>query len=96
MNYLIKIAYDGSKFYGFQRLNEEQSVQTMAVQINNSLKSGFNGCVFKLCNYDYKIVCTLIQMLKEADYFTTLMHVKDKGKTNYYLRVELITRGKKE
>ena len=68
----------------------------MAVQINNSLKSGFNGCVFKLCNYDYKIVCTLIQMLKEADYFTTLMHVKDKGKTNYYLRVELITRGKKE
>ena len=27
MNYLIKIAYDGSKFYGFQRLNEEQSVQ---------------------------------------------------------------------
>lgn len=27
MNFLIKIAYDGSKFYGFQRLNEEISVQ---------------------------------------------------------------------
>lgn len=27
MNYLIKIAYDGSKFYGFQRLNEEVTVQ---------------------------------------------------------------------
>jgi tRNA pseudouridine38-40 synthase len=27
MRYLIKIAYDGSKFFGFQRLNEEQSVQ---------------------------------------------------------------------
>jgi tRNA U38,U39,U40 pseudouridine synthase TruA len=26
MRYLIKIAYDGSKFFGFQRLNEEQSV----------------------------------------------------------------------
>ena len=29
MNYCIKIAYDGSKFYGFQRLNEEASVQKM-------------------------------------------------------------------
>ena len=82
--------------FKLDNLNEEQSVQTMAVHINSNLKAGFNGCVFKLCNYDYKIVCTLIQMLKEADYFTTLMHVKDKGKTNYYLRVELITRGKKE
>lgn len=27
MNYLIEIAYDGSKFFGFQRLNEENSVQ---------------------------------------------------------------------
>ena len=27
MNYLIEIAYDGSKFFGFQRLNEEVSVQ---------------------------------------------------------------------
>ena len=27
MNYVIKIAYDGSKFYGFQRLNEDRSVQ---------------------------------------------------------------------
>lgn len=27
MSYLIKIAYDGSKFYGFQRLNEEVTVQ---------------------------------------------------------------------
>lgn len=27
MNYLITISYDGSKFYGFQRLNEELSVQ---------------------------------------------------------------------
>ncbi len=27
MNYLITIAYDGSKFYGFQRLNELDSVQ---------------------------------------------------------------------
>lgn len=27
MYYLVKIAYDGSKFYGFQRLNKEISVQ---------------------------------------------------------------------
>ena len=27
MNYFIKISYDGSKFYGFQRLNNELSVQ---------------------------------------------------------------------
>lgn len=27
MNYLITVAYDGSKFFGFQRLNEEKSVQ---------------------------------------------------------------------
>ena len=27
MSYLIRIAYDGSKFYGFQRLNEEVTVQ---------------------------------------------------------------------
>ena len=27
MNYLVTIAYDGSKFYGFQRLNELDSVQ---------------------------------------------------------------------
>mgnify|MGYP003421569365 CR=1 FL=1 len=27
MTYLIKVAYDGSKFYGFQRLNEEVTVQ---------------------------------------------------------------------
>ncbi len=27
MNYLLTIAYDGSKFFGFQRLNEEMSVQ---------------------------------------------------------------------
>ncbi len=27
MYYLIRIAYDGSKFYGFQRLNKELSVQ---------------------------------------------------------------------
>ena len=27
MNYLITIAYDGSKFYGFQRLNDLESVQ---------------------------------------------------------------------
>lgn len=27
MNYVIEISYDGSKFFGFQRLNEETSVQ---------------------------------------------------------------------
>lgn len=27
MNYVIEISYDGSKFFGFQRLNEEVSVQ---------------------------------------------------------------------
>ena len=27
MNYLVTIAYDGSKFYGFQRLNDLESVQ---------------------------------------------------------------------
>ena len=27
MNFVIEIAYDGSKFFGFQRLNEEKSVQ---------------------------------------------------------------------
>ena len=27
MNYLMTISYDGSKFWGFQRLNEENSVQ---------------------------------------------------------------------
>ena len=27
MNYVIEISYDGSKFYGFQRLNDEMSVQ---------------------------------------------------------------------
>ncbi len=27
MDYLARISYDGSKFYGFQRLNEEESVQ---------------------------------------------------------------------
>lgn len=27
MNFLITMAYDGSKFFGFQRLNEERSVQ---------------------------------------------------------------------
>ena len=27
MSYLIKMSYDGSKFYGFQRLNEEVTVQ---------------------------------------------------------------------
>ena len=27
MNYVIEISYDGSKFFGFQRLNEELSVQ---------------------------------------------------------------------
>ncbi len=27
MNYVIEISYDGSKFFGFQRLNEEKSVQ---------------------------------------------------------------------
>ena len=27
MSYVIEIAYDGSKFYGFQRLNEKMSVQ---------------------------------------------------------------------
>ena len=27
MYYLIRIAYDGSKFYGFQRLNNKKSVQ---------------------------------------------------------------------
>lgn len=27
MKYLIRISYDGSKFYGFQRLNKEESVQ---------------------------------------------------------------------
>ena len=78
--------------FKLDNLNEEESVQTMAVQINNNLKAGFKGGVFKLCNYEYKIVCTLIQMLKEADYFTTLMYVKNKNKTDYYLRVELIKR----
>ena len=29
MNYVAKVAYDGSKFYGFQRLNEEPSVQKL-------------------------------------------------------------------
>lgn len=29
MNYVAKVAYDGSKFYGFQRLNEEASVQKL-------------------------------------------------------------------
>ena len=78
--------------FKLDNLNEEESVQTMAVQINNNLKAGFKGCVFNLCNYEYKIVCTLIQMLKEADYFTTLMYVTNKNKTDYYLRVELIKR----
>ncbi|MGN1371597.1 MAG: tRNA pseudouridine(38-40) synthase TruA [Candidatus Coprovivens sp.] len=27
MNYVIEVSYDGSKFYGFQRLNDEPSVQ---------------------------------------------------------------------
>jgi len=27
MHYLISIKYDGSKFYGFQRLNEKETVQ---------------------------------------------------------------------
>ena len=27
MNYLVTVAYDGSKFFGFQRLNEDASVQ---------------------------------------------------------------------
>ena len=29
MRYLMRIAYDGSKFHGFQRLNEENSVQAV-------------------------------------------------------------------
>ena len=29
MNYVAKVAYDGSKFFGFQRLNEEPSVQKL-------------------------------------------------------------------
>ena len=29
MNYVAKVSYDGSKFYGFQRLNEEPSVQKL-------------------------------------------------------------------
>ena len=29
MNYVAKVAYDGSKFFGFQRLNEETSVQKL-------------------------------------------------------------------
>ncbi|MBQ4030398.1 MAG: tRNA pseudouridine(38-40) synthase TruA [Bacilli bacterium] len=29
MNYVAKCSYDGSKFYGFQRLNEEPSVQKL-------------------------------------------------------------------
>lgn len=40
MHYLVKVAYDGSKFYGFQRLNEELSVQKVLEdalsKINNS------------------------------------------------------------
>ena len=28
MKYLIRISYDGSKFYGFQRLNHHASVQS--------------------------------------------------------------------
>ena len=27
MRYLISIKYDGSKFYGFQRLNEDPTIQ---------------------------------------------------------------------
>jgi len=29
MNYVAKVAYDGSKFFGFQRLNDEPSVQKL-------------------------------------------------------------------
>lgn len=36
MRYLIKFSYDGSKFYGFQRLNERKSVQK---EIEDALKS---------------------------------------------------------
>lgn len=36
MRYLIKFAYDGSKFYGFQRLNEKKSVQK---EIEDALKA---------------------------------------------------------
>lgn len=36
MRYLIKIAYDGSKFYGFQRLHDKTSVQK---EIEDALKS---------------------------------------------------------
>lgn len=36
MRYLIKFSYDGSKFYGFQRLNEKKSVQK---EIEDALKS---------------------------------------------------------
>ncbi|MBQ9833662.1 MAG: tRNA pseudouridine(38-40) synthase TruA [Bacilli bacterium] len=38
MRYLVKIAYDGSKFYGFQRLNDLLTVQK---EIENSLKKVF-------------------------------------------------------
>ena len=36
MRYLIKFSYDGSKFYGFQRLNEKKSVQK---EIEDALES---------------------------------------------------------
>ncbi|MBQ4584208.1 MAG: tRNA pseudouridine(38-40) synthase TruA [Bacilli bacterium] len=38
MRYLVKIAYDGSKFYGFQRLNDLPTVQK---EIEESLKRVF-------------------------------------------------------
>ena len=38
MRYLVKVAYDGSKFYGFQRLNDLPTVQK---EIEDSLKKVF-------------------------------------------------------
>ena len=35
MNYLIRISYDGSKFYGFQRLNDKDTIQK---RIEDALK----------------------------------------------------------
>lgn len=39
MRYFLRISYDGSKFYGFQRQNTERSVQS---EIENELSSLFN------------------------------------------------------
>jgi len=40
VNYCVKIAYDGSKFYGFQRLNELTSVQKVLEEALSKINKG--------------------------------------------------------